>query len=158
MLFRSVEYRPHETGTDAAARAAGRTVSMHAELAGTDGLTVADMLADPQDRIAELIDAVEMQVAGAKVRELVAALPADQRETITRYYWGGQTGEQIAQAMGVDIKTVRRLQDKAMRRLRTAGRKIRKYLPPEWNVYRRGSVWTSPEEQYILMLEQRGAI
>ncbi len=81
-----------------------------------DAGTLEDVVEDPAG--ARAIEDREAHIDLQRLRDALAALPADQREAVRRRYWLEQTTEQIAAATGQTEKEVRKLEAKALRTLR----------------------------------------
>jgi RNA polymerase sigma-70 factor (ECF subfamily) len=74
--------------------------------------------ADGHDAVEELLDRVEAQRLGPALAAALARVGAADRDALLLHAWAGLTYEQIAQAMGVPVGTVRSRIHRARARLR----------------------------------------
>jgi RNA polymerase sigma-70 factor, ECF subfamily len=75
-------------------------------LSGDDGQTAGERLAD-NDRWTQPEEEVTLRESAAEVREALADLPAPQRLALTLYYFEDMRYEDIAEAMGLPLNTVK---------------------------------------------------
>lgn len=85
-----------------------------------DAATLGDIIPDPQ--ALQALEQVEHQMyldqLHAALERVMAALPEQQRRTLKRRYYQGQTFGEIAADEGTDVRTVRQWHDRALRELR----------------------------------------
>lgn len=155
-----VAYAAREKQTDLQAKAVRSSVSLFAPVKSgkKESLTVSDMLADPRDRIEELLDAVAMKQVSVKLWQMVDRLPADQSLIVHMYYQSSLTLQELADELHSDLKTVRRAHVKALDNLRKNRNRLKPYLPEDWDLFTRGTRWASPEELYVLKQESKGRL
>jgi len=72
-------------------------------------------VADPADKVADTLDARDVW---PHVAEAVAALPEDERDALLLYAWEELRYEEVAEALGVPVGTVRSRLNRARVRLR----------------------------------------
>lgn len=147
-----------QDGTETAVRNASRAVSMQMTMAGTDGITIADTIADPDNVIDECVNNMEIEELKRVLWGEVDKLPSDCARRIRQHFQDGKTLTQIAAEEGKPVSTVQRSYSNGMQRLQRKRSRIRPFVPEWWNVFTGGSRWTSAEEKYVLMLENRGLI
>ena len=104
-----------------------------------DDITLADALPDPADPYAE----VEHDIYGTQLRAALDmalnALPEEQRTTLERRYYGGQSLDAVAAEMGVVPSTVQQRELKALRRLRRDSA-LEQFVDSHTNFYHRVSI------------------
>lgn len=86
---------------------------------GEDGdTTKGDMLADPVDQFADAEHKIWLEQLQEAMGKAMDALPAEWRDVLHRYYWQGQTLEEIGKATGVNKNNVWLRHGKGLRQLR----------------------------------------
>ena len=92
--------------------------SMSDPIGDEDGDTVGDQIADPIDQY----EAAERRIWLEQLQEAMGKamddLPAEWRDVLRRYYWDGQTLEEISTATGIHKNNVHNRQQKGLRHLR----------------------------------------
>jgi RNA polymerase sigma-70 factor, ECF subfamily len=78
-------------------------------------VVIEDVVADPAERVVEAIGSIDER---AKVREALAALPADQRQVIELMYFQGLSQSRIAEHLSLPLGTVKSRTLLGMRRIR----------------------------------------
>lgn len=154
-------YREESSGDlEDRAAAAMTAVSLSAPIPGKDKdmrEDLSDTIPDPADHIAELCDDLDRETLRRVLWGEVNRLPDDEAEAVRRKYQEDATAERVAAEMGQTVPAIRRKLDKGLRKLQNRRRKLEPYLPETWDIYTRGSRWTSPEELYMLRQEEREA-
>lgn len=80
--------------------------------------TKGDMLADPVDQFADAEHKIWLEQLQEAMGKAMDALPAEWRDVLHRYYWQGQTLEEIGKATGVNKNNVWLRHGKGLRQLR----------------------------------------
>lgn len=146
---------------------AGKAGSMDKEIAGTDGITYGDMIADPKDNYEDVLDNLEKEQLKGILWELVDDLPGKAPEVIRMRYQQELTLKETGEAIGINMEAVRQWQQKGLRELRKPSRSnlLREFYK-DGEIYSRGVVgggvgtfnrnWTSSTERTALdMIERR---
>lgn len=145
---------------------AGKAGSMDKEIAGTDGITYGDMIADPKDNYESVFDDLEREQLKGILWGLVDGLPGRSPEVIRMRYQKDMTLDKIGEAIGITREAARQWQRKGITELRKPSRvnQIREFYNGE--IYSRGVIgggigtfnrsWTSSTERTALdMIEGR---
>ena len=74
----------------------------------------------PDTRGGEVWEDAARSIERQQVRAALAGLPMDQRQTIELAYFGGLTGQQIGERLGVPLGTVKGRMRLALQKLRVA--------------------------------------
>lgn len=80
--------------------------------------TKGDMLADPVDQYEDAERRIWLEQLQEKVGAAMEKLPPEWREVLRRYYWDGQTLEEISAAIGIHKSNVDNRRHKGLRQLR----------------------------------------
>lgn len=92
--------------------------SLDAPLTDDTDTTKGDMLADPVDQFADAEHKIWLEQLQEAMGKAMDALPAEWRDVLHRYYWQGQTLEEIGKATGVNKNNVWLRHGKGLRQLR----------------------------------------
>ena len=134
---------------------------VHCPVKGLDGgedATVGELVADPADLEADVLDQVQHEQLCSVLWECVDSLEGRQPEVIRKRYQEGLTMAAIGADCGVTTETIRQMERKALRALR--GGRNRKKLLPFMEIYGRAltgngvgrfnRTWTSSTERVAL--------
>ena len=102
--------------------------SIDIPIEGTDGLTVADSVAAPDNLEKDMLDKIWQEELGAKIWPLVDSLPDEQPAVIRARFQEGKTLEETGAEIGLDRNRARSIENKALRTLRNS--KYTKQLRP----------------------------
>lgn len=135
--------------------------SLDSPVKGLDGgedATVGELVADPADLEADVLDQVQHEQLCSVLWECVDSLEGRQPEVIRKRYQEGLTMAAIGADCGVTTETIRQMERKALRALR--GGRNRKKLLPFMEIYgmaltgngvgRFNRTWTSSTERVAL--------
>lgn len=92
--------------------------SLEEVLPGTEGGVLADIIADPENGVDELLDQISKEEINRDVRKLLHHLPDREREIIELRFFQGKTLTACAAELGISPSSVRDTQRKALRKLR----------------------------------------
>lgn len=148
---------------EAIAVAAGQmqTKSLSDPVPETDDMKLEDSIADPVDRIGELVDNMADQVMNRKLWQCVDSLGGRQAEILRMKYQDGKTYSDIADEYGVSLERIRQDHNLAIKRIQTkpAFKEIRLYFQP--NYYQKTGLnyfrnrFSSMPEEYVIRLEEK---
>ncbi len=104
--------------------------SLEAPVEGTEGLTVADMVADPLDCIAAVDRKIFLQQLHAALDEALDRLPQEQARAVRRRFYEGLSFAQAAELDHTTPDAVKRQEAAAMQQLRRkeSARRLRAFL------------------------------
>lgn len=107
-----------------------------------DGSTLADIVQDPRDQIAEAEDRIYNEELHAALETALSGLPERQRAVLRALYFQNLTFKQSAAVMGVSTGVIGQLQRDGLIRIRqsAAKRKLERFLDNETNFYQHVSV------------------
>lgn len=123
--------------------------------------TFLDTLESHTDMEAEIVEEFYLEQLKAEIWPIVDSLPEEQGEVLHRRFQGGETLNEVGEAIGVNRERVRQIESKAMRNLRSSGYRIQlqSLLPDQLEsmAYRSGLnsfryTWTSSTERTAFQL------
>ena len=118
--------------------------SLHRPIANDDGDTMelGDLIADPEDQIAELLDRLESNALHSKLEELLAGLDKTEEQVVRLRYYKGYSTAQIEQELGIYHTEYNRLYQSAFVKLRrmAAHTELEDYIDRRTNYYFRVGV------------------
>lgn len=152
---------PDDVETIAVAAGQMQTRSLSDPVPETDDMKLEDSIADPVDRIGELVDNMADQVMNRKLWQCVDSLGGRQAEILRKKYQDGKTYSDIADEYGVTLERIRQDHNLAIKRIqkKPAFKEIRLYFQPNYyqktglNHFRRS--FSSLPEEYVLRLEEK---
>ena len=98
--------------------------SLDAPIAEDNDTTKGDMLADPVDQYEDAERRIWLEQLRAAMGKAMDELPPEWREVLRRYYWGGESLEEISAATGIHKNNVNNRRNKGLRHLR---RNVQRY-------------------------------
>ncbi len=131
----------------------GQEKSLQEDLTEDGDTTRLDLLADPQDMEADIIDRLTAEEVRDTLRRFLDDLPEDERRAAYMFYVRGWTDKDSAANMDTTPERFRALREKALRHLRNSRnlRELGRYLPERIGsaAYGRNSrnAWTSSTER-----------
>lgn len=150
----------------AAISIAGGVTSMQAEIAGKEGVTVGDIIADPgaADPEASAVEAVAGQELKEAMSRAVRTLSPEEQDVITRHYYDGSQLTEIAKETGRKLRHVYDVEARALGKLRRRHElaafrdsAIRSNGMKHTGAGSFNRTWTSATEREALRLIERGA-
>lgn len=103
-----------------------------------DSSTLADVVQDPRDRIAEVEDRIYNEELHAALEEALSGLSDRQRAVFDALYYQGLTFNQTAAVMGVEPGVIGKLQRDGLARIRSssAKAKLERFLDQQTDFYK----------------------
>lgn len=118
--------------------------------------TLLDTLGSDTDMETEIVEEFYLKQLKAEIWPIVDSLPGVQGEVLRRRFQGGETLNEVGEAIGANRERVRQIESKAIRNLRSSSYrvKLRSFLPDQLEsmAYRSGLnsfryTWTSSTER-----------
>lgn len=128
-----------------------------------EGLELGDTIESPQNEIEELIEDIDRQELKAVLWGCVDGLEQSEADIIRRRYQNGRTIKACSEEIGTSIDCIRKIESRAIRKLRKPSVKarLRPYVEDTLCTiaYKTGlgsfmNSWTSAPERAVLFLEQ----
>lgn len=135
-----------------------RAGSLEAPVEEDSDTTLGEFRADPgaAQAFEDVVNRLYQEQLGAALEEMLAALPGEQRDTLRRRYYEGQTLEQIAAAEGVEVKTVKLRHGAGLRALRRDWRKLERFVEERTPYYQNYSARSGERTAEMIVIRREG--
>lgn len=117
---------------------------VYSDDAGSDGIELGDLIPDPDDYFAELVDRLYIESLHGKLDKLLNRIKPQEKEAIRLRYYKEKSVEQIAEIMGLTDSRIGQILASGMRNLRQEAVKsdLAEYVDRNTDYYARVSVDT----------------
>lgn len=117
---------------------------VYSDDAGSDGIELGDLIPDPDDHFAELVDRLYIESLHGKLDKLLNRIKPQEAEVIRLRYYKEKSVEQIAEIMGLTVSRIGQILASGMRNLRQEAIKsdLAEYVDRNTDYYARVSVDT----------------